>query len=93
MDHPATEEAFAALRDTFGREPVFIREGGTVPVAASFQSILGLPVVLLGFGTPDGQAHAPNEWMPLENYETGIRSIVRYWDRLAARGDEVRAAS
>jgi acetylornithine deacetylase/succinyl-diaminopimelate desuccinylase-like protein len=91
MDHPAAEEAFAALRDTFGREPVFIREGGTVPVAASFQSLLDLPVVLLGFGVPDGQAHAPNEWMDLGNYETGIRSIVRYWDRLAARSEDVRA--
>jgi acetylornithine deacetylase/succinyl-diaminopimelate desuccinylase-like protein len=93
LDHPATQEAFEALRDTFGREPVFIREGGTVPVAASFQSLLDLPVVLFGFGAPDGQAHAPNEWMDLENYETGIRSIVRYWDRLAARGDEVRQAT
>lgn len=93
IDHPATQEAFAALRDTFGREPVFIREGGTVPVAATFQSMLDLPVVLLGFGVPDGQAHAPNEWMDLDNYETGIRAIVRYWDRLAARGDELRSAS
>ena len=42
IDHPATQEAFAALKDVFGREPVFIRVGGTVPVAASFQSLLGL---------------------------------------------------
>ena len=92
LDHPAAEEAFAALREAFDREPVFIREGGSVPVAASFESMLGLPVVLLGFGAPDGQAHAPNEWMLLDNYETGIRAIVRYWDRLAARGEELRSA-
>ncbi|HKY88867.1 MAG TPA: M20/M25/M40 family metallo-hydrolase, partial [Candidatus Limnocylindrales bacterium] len=79
-----------ALRETFGREPVFIREGGSVPVAASFQSILGLPIVLLGFGPADGQAHAPNEWMDLANYEGGIRAIVRYWERLAERGEELR---
>ena len=90
IDHPATREAFEALRETFDREPVFIREGGSVPVAASFQSILGLPVVLLGFSPPDGQAHAPNEWMDLHNYESGIRAIVRYWERLAERGDELR---
>lgn len=90
IDHPATREAFAALKETFGREPVFIREGGSVPVAASFQSILGLPVVLLGFGQPDSQAHAPNEWMDLANYEVGIRAIIRYWERLADRDDVLR---
>jgi len=90
IDHPAAQEAFAALKETFGREPVFVREGGSVPVGASFQSILGLPIVLFGFGPPDGQAHAPNEWMDMANYEGGIRAIVRYWERLAERGEELR---
>jgi acetylornithine deacetylase/succinyl-diaminopimelate desuccinylase-like protein len=90
IDHPATQAAFEALRETFDREPVFIREGGSVPVAASFQSILGLPVVLFGFSPPDGQAHAPNEWMDLANYESGIRAIVRYWERLGASGEQLR---
>ena len=92
IDHPAAQEAFAALKETFGQEPVFIREGGSVPVAASFQSILGLPIVLFGFGPPDGQAHAPNEWMDMANYERGIRAIVRYWERLAGRGEDLRRA-
>jgi len=39
--------------------------------------------VLLGFSQPDCHAHAPNEWMDLRNYETGIRTIARYWDELA----------
>ena len=84
IDHPATRAAAACLRDAFGTEPVYIREGGSVPVAASFESILGLPVVLLGFTPPDDQAHAPNESMRLDNYEGGIRTIVRYWEALAA---------
>ena len=46
--------------------PVYIREGGSIPVAAAFEQVLGLPVVLLGFTHPDGNAHAPNEWMDLE---------------------------
>lgn len=92
IDHPAVTEAFASLEETFDREPVFIREGGSVPVAASFGSILGLPVVLFGFGPPNSQAHAPNEWMDMENYETGIRAIVRYWERLAEGTDLVRGA-
>jgi acetylornithine deacetylase/succinyl-diaminopimelate desuccinylase-like protein len=81
-DHPATQAAARAIEATFGRAPVYIREGGSIPVCASFESILGLPVVLLGFVQPDCNAHAPNEWMDLANYETGIRTIVRTWDEL-----------
>jgi acetylornithine deacetylase/succinyl-diaminopimelate desuccinylase-like protein len=83
MDHPATQAAVRAVEATFGRQPLFIREGGSIPVCASFESILGLPVVLLGFANPDCNAHAPNESMILANYETGIRTIARYWDELA----------
>ena len=54
MDHPATQAAARALEATFGQAPVYIREGGSIPVCASFASILGLPVVLLGF-TPAGR--------------------------------------
>jgi acetylornithine deacetylase/succinyl-diaminopimelate desuccinylase-like protein len=82
MDHPATQAAARALEATFGRAPVYIREGGSIPVAASFASILGLPVVLLGFTAPDENAHAPNEWMDLRNYETGIQTIARTLDEL-----------
>ena len=82
IDHPATQAAARALEATFGRAPVYIREGGSIPVCASFERILGLPVVLMGFTPPDDNAHAPNEWMDLRNYETGIRTIVRMWDEL-----------
>ena len=82
-DHPATRAAARALETTFGRAPVYIREGGSIPVCASFATILELPIVLLGFVQPDDNAHAPNEWMDLRNYETGIRTIVRMWDELA----------
>jgi acetylornithine deacetylase/succinyl-diaminopimelate desuccinylase-like protein len=81
-DHPATRAAARAIEATFGRPPVYIREGGSIPVTASFESILGLPVVLLGFVQPDDHAHAPNEWMDLRNYETGIRTFVRMFDEL-----------
>jgi acetylornithine deacetylase/succinyl-diaminopimelate desuccinylase-like protein len=84
IDHPATRAAAACLREVFGAEPVYIREGGSVPVAASFETILDVPVVLLGFTPPDDQAHAPNESMRLDNYEGGLRTIVRYWGALAS---------
>ena len=83
IDHPATQAAARALEATFGRQPVYIREGGSIPVCASFEHILGLPVVLLGFDPPDQRAHAPNEWMDLDNYETAIRTVARLWDEVA----------
>jgi acetylornithine deacetylase/succinyl-diaminopimelate desuccinylase-like protein len=82
MDHPATRAAARAIEATFGRAPVYIREGGSIPVCASFATILGLPVVLLGFTPPDDNAHAPNESMDLRNYETAIRTIALTLDEL-----------
>jgi acetylornithine deacetylase/succinyl-diaminopimelate desuccinylase-like protein len=83
QDHPATQAAARAIEATFGAPPVYIREGGSIPVCASFESILGSPVVMLGFTQPDERAHAPNEWIDLNNYETGIRTFARMWDELA----------
>jgi acetylornithine deacetylase/succinyl-diaminopimelate desuccinylase-like protein len=83
IDHPATQAAARALEATFGAAPVYIREGGSIPVCASFESNLDLPVVLVGFVPPDDHAHAPNEWMDLNNYETAIRTVVAMFDELA----------
>ena len=70
VDHPVTRAAAEALEATFGQPAVFVREGGSIPVCASFEETLETPVVLLGFAPADGHAHAPNEWMDLANYET-----------------------
>jgi acetylornithine deacetylase/succinyl-diaminopimelate desuccinylase-like protein len=82
--NPVAQAAVRALKATFGQDPVFIRSGGSIPVASLFESILGLPVILLGFTNPDDNAHAPNETMVLLNYETGLRTITRLWDDLGA---------
>ena len=83
IDGATTQAAARAIQATFGSEPLYIREGGSVPVCASFETILGLSTVLLGFAPPDGQFHAPNEWMSMANFETGIRTIARYWDEVS----------
>ncbi|MFN8623191.1 MAG: dipeptidase [Chloroflexota bacterium] len=83
LDHPATQAAARCLEEVFGERPFYLREGGSIPAAASFATMLGVPVVLLGFTNPDDQAHAPNEQMVLANYEGGARTIVRYWEALA----------
>jgi acetylornithine deacetylase/succinyl-diaminopimelate desuccinylase-like protein len=86
VDHPATRAFARALEATFGRPPLYPREGGSIPVAASFESIVGLPVTVMGFPPPDGNFHAPNEWMDLANFEGGIRAMARFFDELADVG-------
>ena len=85
-DHPATRAFARALEETFGQAPLFVREGGSIPVAASFASIVGLPVTVMGFMPPDGNFHAPNEWMDLANFEGGIRALVCFFQVYAAAG-------
>ena len=81
---PVSKVAAKALEATFGQAPVFIRSGGSIPVAAMFDEVLGLPITMLGFTNPDDNAHAPNETMVLLNYETGLRTITRLWDDLGS---------
>ena len=83
LDHPATMAAARCLEEVFGQPPLFVREGGSIPVAASFATILGLPVTLLGFMNPDCRAHSPNEFVRLDNWEDGHRATLRYWAALA----------
>src|SRR5262249_52619017 len=83
-ENRVSQAAARALEATFGQAPVYIRSGGSIPVASLFDSMLGLPVVMLGFTNPDDNAHAPNETMVLLNYETGLRTITRLWDDLGS---------
>ena len=71
-DHPALEAAAVAVRAVFDKEPVRIREGGSIPIVTDFQKILGLPGILLGFGLNDENLHAPNEHFRVENFYQGI---------------------
>ncbi|HXG25727.1 MAG TPA: dipeptidase [Candidatus Binatia bacterium] len=80
---PVSKAAARALEATHGQVPVFIRSGGSIPVAALFREVLGLPITMLGFTNPDDNAHAPNETMVLLNYEAGLRTITRLWDDLS----------
>lgn len=82
-DLPAALALARALEAEFGRPPLFVYEGGSIPFVATFEELLHLPVVVMGFTPPDGNFHAPNEWMDLANYESGVRAMARYWDELA----------
>ena len=63
----------AALEKAFGKKPVLIREGGSIPIIKDMQDILGADSLLLGLALPDCQIHAPNENFYVENFEAGIK--------------------
>jgi acetylornithine deacetylase/succinyl-diaminopimelate desuccinylase-like protein len=72
FDNPFVQAAGRAIEKGFGQRPVFNREGGSIPVVATFQEVLGLPCVLFGVGLPDENAHAPDEKLDLGNFHNGI---------------------
>jgi acetylornithine deacetylase/succinyl-diaminopimelate desuccinylase-like protein len=81
--HPIFQAAIRALGEGFGKKAVFIREGGSIPFVTQMYETFKMPCVLMGFGLPDENAHAPDEHILLENYFGGIRSVARFYQELA----------
>ena len=82
-DSRPMQAAAEALAEVFGKEPIFIREGGSIPIAAMFNEKLNVPVVLMGFGLPDDNLHSPNEKYSLTQFYRGIRTVASFLQRLA----------
>ena len=72
------QAATHALHEVWGKDTVFIRSGGSIPIVGDFDKHLGLPSVMMGFGLPDDNLHAPNEKFNLKNFELGIQSLIRF---------------
>ena len=83
IDSKWVKAAYEAMKQAFGKEPVFIREGGSIPIVVTFQDILKAPSVLLGFGLPDENAHSPDENMNLDNFYNGIKTSSIFYNELA----------
>jgi len=83
FDNPFVQAAGRAIEKGFGRQPVFTREGGSIPVVSTFQEELGLPSVLFGVGLPDENAHAPNEKLDVSNFHNGIIASAYLYDEMA----------
>jgi acetylornithine deacetylase/succinyl-diaminopimelate desuccinylase-like protein len=77
------QAAQRALRTAFGKEPVLIREGGSIPIVQAFRDILGTDTLLLGLALADSQIHSPDENFPVENFEAGIRLNQALLEELA----------
>jgi acetylornithine deacetylase/succinyl-diaminopimelate desuccinylase-like protein len=82
--HVALQAAAAAVKKAFGKTPVFTREGGSIPVVATFDRILKVPSVLMGIGLHDDNLHAPNEKIDLDNFFSGNEAAVYLMDELGA---------
>jgi acetylornithine deacetylase/succinyl-diaminopimelate desuccinylase-like protein len=80
---PQAQAALRALRQAFRREPVLLREGGSIPIVNDFKKILGADSLLLGLGLPDDNAHSPNEKFDLDCFEKGQRMSVLLWPELS----------
>jgi acetylornithine deacetylase/succinyl-diaminopimelate desuccinylase-like protein len=83
-DNEFVRAATEAMHAVFGKETVFVRGGGSIPIVGDFVRELGIPTVLMGFGLPDDNLHAPNEKFNLSNFHRGIESIVRWLALLGA---------
>ncbi len=92
-DHPALVAAGKAIERAFGRAPVFVREGGSIPVVATFDRKLGVPSVLMGIGLDDDNLHAPNEKMELVNFERGNDAAAVLFEELGGMEETARASS
>lgn len=81
---PAIQAADRAYELGFGAKPVYMRGGGTLPIVTEFQEVLDVPVVMMGFGLPDDNAHAPNEKFHLPTFYRGIETLIHYYALLGS---------
>jgi acetylornithine deacetylase/succinyl-diaminopimelate desuccinylase-like protein len=81
-ESPFIAAAAEALQQVFPQKTVYIRAGGSIPIVGVFQKSLGIPSIMMGFGLPDDNLHAPNEKFHLPNFYRGIEAVVRYFELL-----------
>jgi acetylornithine deacetylase/succinyl-diaminopimelate desuccinylase-like protein len=89
---PIADAALDALADVYGRRPVRIRTGGSIPIVGTFAAVLDVPVLLLGFGLEDDRLHSPNEKFNISHFRLGIRAVARLLDRMASVAASGRSA-
>lgn len=81
-DHPLIQKAAESYTKAFEKETVYVRMGGSIPVVEWIDSIYKMPIVLLGFGTPEDRLHSPNESFPLDSFDKGMETLVYYWEKV-----------
>lgn len=82
-DHPLIQKAAKCYEKAFQKETVFVRMGGSIPVVEWLDAIYKVPIILLGFGTPEDRLHSPNESFPLDSFDKGMETLVYYWQEVS----------
>jgi acetylornithine deacetylase/succinyl-diaminopimelate desuccinylase-like protein len=90
-DEPAMRAAAKAYDQSFGKPPIFVRSGGSIPVVSTFQELLGIPTVLMGFALPDDRMHAPNEKFNLRIFDRAIATCLFFLAEVGASVPSRRA--
>ena len=83
-DNPYIDAATRAMKEIWSKDTVFIRSGGSIPIVGDFHRYLNVPSVMMGFGLPDDNLHAPNEKFHIANFYRGIDSIIRFFEEVGA---------
>lgn len=83
LDSPGMKAAAGAIEAAYGKPPVFMREGGSLPILPMFKAVLGAESLMLGFSDPHCNLHGPNEWLGLDDFHKGIKAAAHFLDRLA----------
>lgn len=83
LDSPGMRAAARALEESYGKPPVFAREGGTLPILPMFRQVLGADSIMLGFAAPDCNLHSPNEFFHIRDFEIGTRCVLRFLAAMA----------
>lgn len=81
-DNRFVQAATEAMKEVFNKPTVYIRSGGSIPIVADFEKHLKIPSVMMGFGLPDDNLHAPNEKFHIPNFYRGIESLIRFFQRV-----------
>lgn len=81
--HPLIEKAAACYERAFEKETAFVRMGGSIPVVEWFDALYHIPIILLGFGTPEDRLHSPNESFPLDSFDKGMETLVYYYEAVS----------
>jgi acetylornithine deacetylase/succinyl-diaminopimelate desuccinylase-like protein len=82
-NNPFVQAATRALKRVWKKDTVFVRSGGSIPIVGDFERHLKIPSVMMGFGLPDDNLHAPNEKFHLANFYRGIESVIGFFEELA----------
>jgi acetylornithine deacetylase/succinyl-diaminopimelate desuccinylase-like protein len=85
MDSVAYQAAAKALETTFGKRPIPVYSGGSIPIIATFEKVLGIKTILMGFGLDSDAIHSPNENFPVTNLFKGIESVIHFYENFGKR--------